>query len=80
MSIKPVKSLAFKRDCLAAWERKVAEGFGPEQIIDAYAACEERYGRYLKVFDLFRNPSRGLERAQEETLTTGAMPFGGRLP
>ncbi len=45
-----------------------------------YAACEERYGRYLKVFDLFRNPSRGLERAQEETLTTGAMPFGGRLP
>ena len=58
----------------------MAEGFDPEQIIDAYAACEERHGRYLKVFDLFRNPSRGFERAQEETLATGAMPFGGRLP
>lgn len=44
------------------------------------AACEERHGRYLKVFELFRNPNRGLERAQEETLATGAMPFGGRLP
>lgn len=187
MSIKPVASLRFKRDCLAAWERRVAQGFSPEQIIDAYAAyaksfwmrngddttlaknlarwlegeggltaysdepippdlldadggpldmvglaqadpdfaklwrkvetrrsvirsqlamggalppekqvlaaceedgpykryiaaCEERHGRYLKVFELFRNPNRGLERAQEETLATGAMPFGGRLP
>lgn len=187
MSIKPVASLRFKRDCLAAWERRVAQGFSPEQIVDAYAAyaksywmrngddarlaknlarwiegegglsaysdepippdlldadggpldmvglaqadpdfaklwrkvetrrsvirsqmamggslppeeqvlaaceedgpykryvaaCEERHGRYLKVFELFRNPNRGLERAQEETLTTGAMPFGGRLP
>ena len=187
MSIKPVSSLRFKRDCLAAWERRVAQGFSPEQIIDAYAAyaksfwmrngddttlaknlarwlegeggltaysdepippdlldadggpldmvglaqadpdfaklwrkvetrrsvirsqlamggalppekqvlaaceedgpykryiaaCEERHGRYLKVFELFRNPNRGLERAQEETLATGAMPFGGRLP
>lgn len=187
MSIKPVASLRFKRDCLGAWKRRVAQGFSPEQIIDAYAAyaksfwmrnsddttlaknlarwlegeggltaysnepippdlldadggpldmvglaqadpdfaklwrkvetrrsvirsqlamggalppekqvlaaceedgpykryiaaCEERHGRYLKVFELFRNPNRGLERAQEETLTTGAMPFGGRLP
>ena len=187
MSIKPVASLRFKRDCLAAWERRVAQGFQPDQIIDAYAAyaksywvrngddtklaknlarwlegegglcayadepippdllsadgepldmvglaqvdpdfaklwrkvetrrsvirsqlamggalppeeqvlaaceedgpykryiaaCEERHGRYLKVFDLFRNPSRGLERAQEETLTADSMPFGGRLP
>ncbi len=187
MPIKPVASLRFKRDCLAAWERRVAQGFSPEQIVDAYAAyaksywmrngddarlaknlarwiegegglsaysdepippdlldadggpldmvglaqadpdfaklwrkvetrrsvirsqmamggslppeeqvlaaceedgpykryvaaCEERHGRYLKVFELFRNPNRGLERAQEETLTTGAMPFGGRLP
>ncbi len=186
MSIKPVASLRFKRDCLAVWERRVAQGFSPEQIIDAYAAyaksfwmrngddttlaknlarwlegeggltaysdepippdlldadgeplnmvglaqadpdfaklwrrvetrrsvirsqmamggalppeeqvlaaceedgpykryiaaCEERHGRYLKVFELFRNPSRRLERAQGETLTTGAMPFGGRL-
>lgn len=187
MSIKPVSSLRFKRDCLAAWERRVAQGFAPEHIIEAYcayaksywmrngddatlaknlarwlegegglkaysdepippdlldadgepldmaglaqadpdfaklwrkvetrrsvirsqlamggalppeeqvlaaceedgpykryiAACEERHGRYLKVFELFRNPSRGLERAQEEALTAGAMPFGGRLP
>lgn len=187
MSIKPVASLRFKRDCLGAWKRRVAQGFSPEQIIDAYAAyaknfwmrngddttlaknlarwlegeggltaysnepippdlldaagrpldmvglaqadpdfaklwrrvetrrsvirsqmamggslppeeqvlaaceedgpykryiaaCEERHGRYLKVFELFRNPSRGLEQAQEEALTAGAMPFGGRLP
>lgn len=186
MSIKPVKSLKFKRDCLAAWERKVAEGFAPEQIIDAYAAyaksywvrngddtklaknlarwiegegglcayadepippdlldadggpldmvslaqadpefaklwrrvetqrcvirswmaadgkvppedevaaackedehyrryyaaCEERYGRYLKVFELFRDPDRRLERAHEDALAAAAMPFGGRL-
>lgn len=187
MSIKPVKSLKFKRDCLTAWERRVAEGFGPEQIIDAYtayaksywvrngddtklaknlarwiegegglcayadepippdlleadggpldmvalaqadpefaklwrrvetqrcvirswmamdgkvppedevaaacekdehyrryyAACEERYGRYLKVFELFRDPGRRLERAHGDALAASAMPFGGRLP
>lgn len=37
MSIKPVASLRFKRDCLAAWSRRVAQGFSPEQIIAAYA-------------------------------------------
>lgn len=186
MSIKPVASLRFKRDCLAAWERRVAQGFSPEQIADAYAsyaksywvrngddttlaknlarwlegegglsaysdepippdlldangepldmvglaqadpdfaklwrkvetrrsvirsqmamggslppeeqvlaaceedgpykrylaACEERHERYLKVIDLFRNPSVLLERAREETATLSAMPFGGRL-
>lgn len=186
MSIKPVKSLAFKRDCLSAWERRVAEGFGPEQIIDAYAAyaksywvrngddtklaknlarwiegegglcayadepippdlldadggpldmtalaqadpefaklwrrvetqrcvirswmamdgklppeeevdaackedehyrryyaaCEERYGRYLKVFELFRDPGRRLEQAHEDALAARAVPLGGRL-
>lgn len=58
MSIKPVASLRFKRDCLAAWER---------------------YGRYLKVFELFRDPDRKLERAHEDALAASAMPFGGRL-
>lgn len=43
MSIKPVASLKFKRDCLAAWRRRVAEGFGPEQIVDAYAAYAKSY-------------------------------------
>lgn len=43
MSIKPVASLRFKRDCLAAWERRVAEGFSPEQIVDAYAAYAKSY-------------------------------------
>lgn len=38
MSIKPVSSLRFKRDCLAAWERRVAQGFAPEHIIEAYCA------------------------------------------
>ena len=186
MSIKPVRSLKFKRDCLAAWERRIAEGFDPEQIIDAYAAyakgywvrngddtklaknlarwiegegglcayadepippdlldadggpldmtalaqadpdfaklwrrvetqrcvirswmamdgklppeeevdaaceedehyrryyaaCEERYGRYLKVFELFRDPGGRLEQAREDALAVRAAPFGGRL-
>ena len=43
MSIKPVASLRFKRDCLAAWQRRVAEGFSPEQILDAYAAYAKSY-------------------------------------
>lgn len=43
LSIKPVASLKFKRDCLAAWKRRVAEGFAPEQIIDAYAAYAKSY-------------------------------------
>lgn len=155
MSIKPVSSLRFKRDCLAAWERRVAQGFAPEHIIEAYfayadepippdlldadgepldmpglaqadpdfaklwrrvetqrcvirstmamggvlppeedvlaaceaderyrrylSACKERHGRYLKVIELFRSPSAGLARAQEEAVALSAMPFGGRL-
>ena len=43
MSIKPVSSLRFKRDCLAAWERRVAQGFAPEHIIEAYAAYAKSY-------------------------------------
>ena len=34
---------ARKRDCLAAWERRVAQGFSPEQIVDAYAAYAKSY-------------------------------------
>lgn len=43
MSIKPVASLRFKCDCLAAWERRVAQGFSSEQIVDAYAAYAKSY-------------------------------------
>ena len=43
MSIKPVSSLRFKRDCLAAWERRVAQGFAPEHIIEAYFAYAKSY-------------------------------------
>ena len=37
MPIKPVASLRFKGSCLAAWEKRVAEGYLPGQIADAYA-------------------------------------------
>ncbi len=43
MSIKPVASLGFKRDCLTAWKRRMAQGFTPEQIIDAYAAYAKSF-------------------------------------
>lgn len=43
MSLKPVSSLKFKRDCLEAWKRKVTEGFEPEQIIHAYDAYAKAY-------------------------------------
>lgn len=43
MSLKPVASLKFKRDCLTAWKRRVAQGFSPEQIIDAYAAYAKSF-------------------------------------
>ena len=43
MSIKPVASLKFKRDCHTAWKRRVAQGFSPEQIIDAYAAYAKSF-------------------------------------
>ncbi len=186
MSIKPVSSLRFKCDCLAAWERRVAQGFAPEHIIEAYCAyaksywmrnsddvtlaknlarwlegegglsayadepippdlldadgepldmpglaqadpdfaklwrrvetqrcvirstmamgdelppekdvlaacetdshyqrflgaCKERCDRYLKVIELFRSPSEGLERAHQEALALSALPFGRRL-
>ena len=43
ISLKPLASLKFKRDCLKAWKAKVASGFEPEQIIDAYAAYAKDY-------------------------------------
>ncbi len=43
MSIKPVSSLKFKRDCFKAWKRKVADGYTPEQIIHAYDAYAKAY-------------------------------------
>lgn len=43
MSLKPVASLRFKRDCLVAWSWRVAQGFSPEQIIDAYAAYAKSF-------------------------------------
>lgn len=186
MSIKPVAALRFKRDCLAAWERRVAEGFEPDQIVDAYAAyaksywlrngddstlaknlarwiegegglsayadepippdlldadggplgmaglaqadpefaklwrrvetrravvrsqlyavdrgtpetevmkaceddlyyarylqaCQERYDRYLKVFDLLRGPGAGLGEAREAVVAEGPNPYGRRV-
>lgn len=43
ISLKPLTSLKFKRDCLKAWKAKVASGFEPEQIIDAYTAYAKDY-------------------------------------
>ena len=43
ISLKPVTSLAFKRDCLKVWKSKVASGFEPEQIIEAYTAYAKDY-------------------------------------
>lgn len=43
MSIKPVSSLKFKRDCFEAWKRKVSDGYTPEQIIRAYDAYAKSY-------------------------------------
>ena len=43
MSLKPVASLRFKRDCRAVWQRKVESGFEPGQIADAYAAYARDY-------------------------------------
>ena len=43
MSLKPVSSLKFKRDCFKAWKRKVADGYTPEQIIRAYDAYAKAY-------------------------------------
>lgn len=43
ISLKPLTSLKFKRDCLKAWSTKVASGFEPEQIIDAYRAYAKDY-------------------------------------
>lgn len=44
MSIKPVVSLSFKRDCLSAWEKRVSQGYSPEMILDAYRRYAKSYG------------------------------------
>ena len=36
LSLKPVESLAFKRDCFGLWRRRVDEGYAPEEIVCAY--------------------------------------------
>lgn len=62
MSIKPVASLRFKRSCLAVWEKRVAEGYLPGQIADAYAAYAESYrGRNGDDGRLAKNLARWLE-------------------
>ena len=43
MSLKPVASLKFKRDCFEAWKRRIADGYTPEQIIHAYDAYAKAY-------------------------------------
>ena len=43
ISLKPLTSLKFKRDCLKVWKAKAASGFEPEQIVDAYAAYAKDY-------------------------------------
>lgn len=62
MSIKPVASLRFKRSCLAAWEKRVAEGYLPAQVADAYGAYAESYrGRNGEDGRLAKNLARWLE-------------------
>ena len=36
LSLKPVESLAFKRDCFEIWKRRVADGYAPDEIVSAY--------------------------------------------
>lgn len=43
LSLKPVTSLRFKRDCREAWRRKVEAGYEPGQIAEAYAAYARDY-------------------------------------
>lgn len=45
ISLKPVKALAFKEDCLKAWEARIQEGYTPEQIIGAYETYAHAYER-----------------------------------
>ena len=61
-------------------EEDVLEACEADRHYQRYlSACKERYDRYLKVIELFRNPSAGLERAREEAVARSAMPLGGRL-
>ena len=48
LSLKPLTSLAFKRDALKAWKAKVAAGFDPEQIVVGSGA-EYLYGLVVQL-------------------------------
>lgn len=79
MSIKPVASLRFKRSCLAAWEKRVAEGYLPGQIADAYAAYAESYrGRNGGDGRLAKNLARWLEGGGTPARVVGRTHPPGR--
>ena len=69
MSIEPVASLRFKRSCLAVWEKRVAEGYLPGQIVDAYAAYAESYRA--------RNGEDGLPVWSDEPIPPDALGCDG---
>ena len=85
MSIKPVSSLKFKRDCFEAWKRKVADGYTPEQIIHAYDAYAKAY--WMRNADdkkLAKNLIRwlegdgGLEAFADEPIPPSLLGHDGR--
>lgn len=50
-------------------EEDVLEACEADRHYQRYlSACKERHERYLKVIELFRNPSAGLERARHLSL------------
>lgn len=84
MSIKPVASLRFKRSCLAVWEKRVAEGYLPGQIADAYAAYAESYrarngddGRLAKNLARWIEGDDGLPVWSDEPIPPDAMGCDG---
>lgn len=84
MSIKPVASLRFKRSCLAVWEKRVAEGYLPGQIADAYAAYAESYrtrngedGRLAKNLARWLEGDDGLPVWPDEPIPPDALGCDG---
>lgn len=84
MSIKPVASLRFKRSCLAVWEKRIAEGYLPGQIADAYAAYAESYrarngddGRLAKNLARWLEGDDGLPVWSDEPIPPDAMGCDG---
>ena len=85
MSLKPVSSLKFKRDCFEAWKRKVADGFTPDQIISAYDAYAKSYWvRNADDKKLAKNLIRwlegegGLEAFADEPIPPGILGKDGK--